>query len=139
VGPNEYAVVDARKNEILQLWGNIQDWRVELGMRPAPPVPLVQSVFHVPMSRLRICRQHPRTDTCADVCSIKDNICDNAEEICRIADDLNGDRWAKEKCANAKASCEEARERCCSCITGEPEPEPESSSAGEDLDGPEWP
>ena len=55
------------------------------------------------------------TNTCNDVCTIAENICENAAAICRISDELENDRWADEKCASAKASCKEAKETCCGC------------------------
>lgn len=59
---------------------------------------------------------HEVPDTCSDVCSLADAICDNAEQICILADELGtSDTWAQEKCANAKASCRDAKQRCCQC------------------------
>jgi hypothetical protein len=55
-------------------------------------------------------------ETCNDVCSLADAICDNAEQICILADELGKqDTWAQGKCASAKASCRDAKKKCCGC------------------------
>lgn len=57
------------------------------------------------------------SDTCKDVCKLKDSICTNAGKICGIARDLGGnDRFANEKCASGNESCKAAQERCCGCV-----------------------
>ena len=69
---------------------------------------------------MRICpdEYEPVTEECQDVCSLAGAICENADSICRIAGELPGDTWAEGKCDSAKASCKEAKERCCSCENG---------------------
>lgn len=55
-------------------------------------------------------------DTCRDSCRLSDSICDSSGRICRIATELGGgDAYANERCASGKASCDEARTRCCGC------------------------
>jgi len=125
-----YVQADIRKAEILDLWNQIRQWRVEeLGLAANPNQMLVANVYRSSIQRLRICpnQPEPRTPVCTDVCTIKDAICDNAEDICRIASELPNDPWARDKCNSAKASCKEARERCCACIAREPD----DSAAGE--------
>lgn len=70
-----------------------------------------------PVSALRrVCEPPPEpSPSCTDVCNLAEAICDNAGDICRIADELADDYWAKEKCRSAKASCKEAKEHCCGC------------------------
>ena len=54
-------------------------------------------------------------DTCVDVCTLGDSICDNATSICELAAQLPGDAWAEERCNAGKASCKLASEKCCRC------------------------
>ena len=125
-----YMQADMRKAEILDLWEQIRGWRVEeLQLSANPNRMVVAAVFRSSINRLRICPSQPapKTPVCTDVCVIKDAICDNAEDICRIASEIPNDHWARDKCNSAKASCKEARERCCSCIAKEPR----STGAGE--------
>jgi hypothetical protein len=120
-----YPHADKRKDEILVLWKQIREWRVEeLGLRASPHRTNLSAVYRSSVGRLRVCPKQPKPKTpkCTDVCHIKDAICDNAESICRIADELPSDDWARDKCTSAKASCKEARQRCCSCIGKEPQP-----------------
>lgn len=56
---------------------------------------------------------------CTDVCVLGGSICDNADNICRIAGELAGDAWAEGKCDDARTACEQATERCCACRRGE--------------------
>jgi hypothetical protein len=61
--------------------------------------------------------QPAKTQTCTDTCSLTDSICKNAGRICKLAADLGGnDAYANDKCSSGNASCEAARERCCSCM-----------------------
>ncbi|HEY6178927.1 MAG TPA: hypothetical protein VIX73_30955, partial [Kofleriaceae bacterium] len=59
---------------------------------------------------------HPAgSDRCTDVCKLGDSVCRNQERICELAGKLAGDDWAANKCTRARASCQAAHERCCSC------------------------
>jgi hypothetical protein len=113
-----YAPLDARKDDIRDLWMQIREWRVELNM-PADPRPGDKALIAQGVTALRRCAlaDGEPGGTCGDVCNLKDAICDNADSICRIASDL-GDAWADDKCKSAKSSCKEATDRCCAC-TGE--------------------
>jgi hypothetical protein len=57
----------------------------------------------------------PDTPTCNDSCSISTKICENADAICRIAEELQPDDWSERKCGEAHASCEIAHDTCCAC------------------------
>ena len=107
---------DPRPGEILQLWGEIRQWRVEKGWGTEPaPSTLMQSKKQTVKQAQSVCPDgHQVPKSCDDVCSVADNICDNAESICRIAEDL-ATVWAQDKCTSAKASCREAQQRCCQC------------------------
>jgi hypothetical protein len=118
-----YQHVDARKDEIRALWMQIRQWRVDgLRLRAEPSHSLKARFERLDIRRLRVCPDAvaPQTDTCRDVCNLADAICDNAHRICEIARELDGDSWARDKCASAKASCKQARERCCECTSDEP-------------------
>jgi hypothetical protein len=107
------------------LWTQIRDWRREAGMRVEPSA----EVFNEYRTRTlkeaqRVCPDtHPITKACEDICSLADAICDNAEAICDIAAKLGkDDRGAQDKCTSAKASCKEAKQRCCTKCSEEPAP-----------------
>jgi hypothetical protein len=56
------------------------------------------------------------TAGCADICKIGTHICDNADRICTLADELQPDDWSKGKCEDGKRSCEAGRKKCCECL-----------------------
>jgi hypothetical protein len=57
-----------------------------------------------------------KTDTCTQMCSLSDSICDNKDRICELATTkLPGDAWAAGKCSDATKSCTDAHARCCDC------------------------
>ena len=107
-----------KRNEISNLWTQIRGWRHEAKMDLDPPVMVLQVVRgQTARDAARVCKAN-RTEpaTCSDICSIADAICDNAEAICGLADELGkNDSFAQEKCTSAKASCREAKQRCCGC------------------------
>lgn len=117
------AEIDLRKKEIADLWIQIRDWRVGHQWSAEPAAGM-----RVPglLKDIRRCKapREPSTETCQDICTLKDAICDNAQSICRIAGELDGDAWADEKCKSAKASCKEATEKCCECAAAEPSTAP---------------
>ncbi|HET6610933.1 MAG TPA: hypothetical protein VFG83_03055 [Kofleriaceae bacterium] len=130
-----YERSDAHKDEIRDLWIQIRGWRVEAGMTPDPSTAVIRATAPMSIGRLQICPANPRTETCQDVCNLKDAICANAARICDIAAKLGGDPWADGKCASSKASCKESRARCCECAEDEPPPPdagaPDAPAAGE--------
>jgi hypothetical protein len=107
-----------KENEITALWTQIRDWRREakIGLEPAPTNLMQVRLRSVPEVR-RVCPDaHEVPPRCDDICDLGSAICDNAETICQIADELGkGDEYAQDKCASAKASCREAKQRCCNC------------------------
>lgn len=118
--------VDSRKQDIQKLWKEIGDWREKENLIRDPLAALsrsdVQALHKSPVDKIRQCPSEedpPKTDECTDVCTLKDDICDNAASICRIANDLGDDAWARGKCNSAKASCKEATEKCCGCLADE--------------------
>lgn len=105
-------------NEITTLWVQIRDWRREahMGLDPSPVETMQWRGRTVPEAA-RVCPEaHRVPPACGDVCNLADAICDNAERICNLADELGrDDQLAQEKCTSAKASCREAKQRCCTC------------------------
>lgn len=105
-------------NEITTLWVQIRDWRREAKMPLDPPMSMVNQYTRstVPEAA-RVCAPDRKIPpSCGDVCNLADAICDNAERICQIADELGkDDHLAQEKCSSAKASCRESKQRCCAC------------------------
>ena len=108
--------VDTRPQEILTLWGEIRRFRVDAGMGVEPsPSTMMQMTKQTVKQAESVCPEgHVVPKTCDDICALAGHICDNAESICKIAADLNT-AWAHDKCTSAKASCREAKLRCCKC------------------------
>ena len=107
-----------KRNEITALWTQIREWRQEAGMdlEPAPKTILqVENRTAKKIARERLCPAKPPPPACDDVCGLSEAICENSESICGIAAELAPDDWAEQKCNSAKASCREAKQRCCSC------------------------
>ena len=115
-GPQKVDTNQDKRTEIIALWTQIRDWRLEANM-PLDPAP--QAVFEMKRqtvkSAARVCPDgHKVPATCNDVCNLSDAICDNAERICEIAAELGpDDKLGVEKCESAKGSCKEAKQRCC--------------------------
>jgi len=126
-GAQQPSALDHRlelENRVTVLWSQIREFRRDAQMPLDPPRSSVFQ-FHsrTVQEAARVCSDgHEVPPRCNDVCSIADNICDNAEAICNIADELGkGDEYAQDKCASAKASCREAKQRCCACSAQAPE------------------
>lgn len=113
--PSQWQAQQARKNEITALWTQIRDWRREAGMGVDPNPTVVFAMSRETATAADQTCPYQIPNACGDVCNLADAICDNAESICAIADELGDDPWARGKCDNAKASCREARQRCCEC------------------------
>lgn len=117
-GPKHADSGTTKKNEISNLWTQIRGWRLEAGLPVEPRHEDVISVVGTTVKEVqRVCPEgHNVPQTCNDVCSIADAICDNAESICSLADELGkSDTWAQDKCASSKASCRDAKKKCCAC------------------------
>ena len=106
---------ETQRNEILMLDGRILDWRREMGLEPSPRENWVQLFYESPGKHITAPSSNQVPELCRDTCTLADYICDAADNICRIADDLKDDDWARRKCANSKASCVEARQKCTTC------------------------
>ena len=107
-----------KENEITQLWNSIRDWRHEhhWNLEPNPSDVFQVRNQSVPQAKAVCTAAHEVPPKCLDVCELAGDICDNAETICKIADELGkNDHDAQDKCVSAKASCREAKQRCCNC------------------------
>lgn len=113
-----------KRNTIIGLWTQIREYR-RLAHMDLDSSPVTQNAirFKNVKDAERVCvDNHKVTKTCEDVCGLSDAICDNAESICNIADELGkDDDFAQGKCTDAKASCREAKQKCCGC-SAEPSP-----------------
>jgi hypothetical protein len=82
---------------------------------PDCPIALAEPFAVTPNSKTEAtCRPAPK-DTCTQSCTLSDSICVNANKICRIAEQLQGDKWATDKCTSGKTTCEAAHMSCCHC------------------------
>ena len=70
--------------------------------------------FATPTSADPACHPAP-VERCTDACTLAASICRDQDRICELARQLAGDDWAANKCTSARASCQAAHERCCSC------------------------
>lgn len=117
-GKNVELMKQDKRSEIIALWTQIRGWRLDakMDLDPAP-----QTVFEMRKQTVkgaeRVCPDgHQVPSTCNDVCNLADAICDNAERICDIAAELGpDDKLGQEKCESSKASCREAKKKCCQC------------------------
>jgi hypothetical protein len=131
--PPEWQRRQQKMTEITTLWAQIRDWRRAAHMVLDPtPADMFQWRGRPVSEAARVCpdgRTVPANATCGDVCSLADAICDNAEAICGIADELGkSDHDAQDKCTSAKASCREAKQRCCDCTFKPPVIEPPAAA-----------
>ena len=139
VPPRRFDDRQQKLNEITTLWVQIRDWRREARMEldPSPATAIAWRGRTVPEAA-RVCPESHRVpQACGDVCNLADAICDNAERICILADELGrDDQLAQEKCTSSKASCREAKQRCCTC-SGPELPSPAAAPAGAGASVPE--
>ena len=123
IEPPEWQRRQQKMTEITTLWAQIRDWRRVAHMELDPtPADMFQWRSRPVSEAARVCpighAVPAPPGTCSDICSLADAICDNAEAICGIADELGkADHDAQDKCVSAKASCREAKQRCCNCAS----------------------
>ncbi len=108
---------DDPRQQITARWNQIRQLRLDAHLDGEPDPDQVAAMSDVPaIAAANACEAPaPTAGTCGDVCELGDAICDNALAICQLADELDGDAWAKGKCDSAKASCHQAEDRCCAC------------------------
>jgi hypothetical protein len=103
--------------QIEQLDRDITDARTKLGLPEAPAVAACTGPgCPTPMVAAADPSCHPGTsDTCSNTCTLADSICGNAEKICELAKQMQGDTWAADHCTSATTTCQAAHTRCCGC------------------------
>jgi len=121
-----------KMNEITSLWTQIRQFRSDMGM-PLEPSATMLNEYRAKTVKdaQRVCADNHRVPKpCEDTCTLSGHICENADLICKIADELGEHDRAQEKCTSAKASCREAKQRCCNCSAKPPVIEPVDPPAG---------
>ncbi len=118
-GPQTGPMPGDPKAEIEEIWNDIEIETKRIGLSvPAQPAigtsPPAQPMSTIPRSTDASCK-HSNSDTCTQSCTLSDSICTNADKICKLAAKLQGDDWAAGKCTQAKQSCDQAHESCCTC------------------------
>ena len=96
----------------------IRQWRHERGMGIEPSTRnLISARAETIRQAKNVCpSNHVVPRSCSEICILGDDICDNAEAICNLADELGkDDQEGQDRCASGKASCHEAKQRCCDC------------------------
>jgi hypothetical protein len=119
IAPPEWSTHMEKMQVINGLWLQIRDMRGDLKMTLDPSPAAIADIQYIKNVKevKKVC---PDTQAvapvCEDTCIIAGQICENAESICSIADELGkDDTHAQDKCTSAKASCREAKQRCCNC------------------------
>ncbi len=115
-----------KMNEITALWTQIRQFRADLNL-PLDPANsmLIEFKNKSVKDAQRVCADnHSVPKPCEDTCTLSGHICENADLICKIADELGPQDRAQEKCTSAKASCREAKQECCNCSAKPPVIEP---------------
>lgn len=106
------------RDEIRRLDAEIAESRQQLEI-DEPTAAMLEGAPTQPMSIAPsaedpTCKPAP-TERCKTSCELSDSICDNAQKICGIAEQLSGDTWAAGMCAKANKTCEASRAKCCGC------------------------
>lgn len=116
----------SKLNEITALWTQIRQFRADMHMELEPgPSALIAIQNKTVKDVQRVCPDNHRVPkTCEDTCTLSGHICENAELICKIADELGPEDRSQEKCTSAKASCREAKQKCCNCSAKPPVVDP---------------
>ena len=114
----------AKMNEITSLWTQIREFRADMGLSLEPSVTMLNEFRTKSVKDAqRVCTDnHKVPKPCEDTCTLSGHICENADLICKIADELGEHDRAQEKCTSAKASCREAKQKCCNCSAKPPVP-----------------
>jgi hypothetical protein len=97
--------------------------RLQLQRPPAPANACVESCAQQMATAVEATAATPAdckpgaSEKCGETCKLKDSICTAAGNICRIASELGGtDSVANDACNRGNASCDAAKQRCCSCL-----------------------
>ncbi len=122
-----------KMTEITALWTQIRQFRADMDMPLDPGPTALMAIQNKSVTEVkRVCPDnHHVPKPCEDHCTLSGHICENAELICKIADELGKHDRAQEKCTSAKASCREAKQKCCNCSAKPPVIEPVDPPAAE--------
>jgi hypothetical protein len=97
--------------------------RLQVARPPAPDNACTDNCPHEMATSIAATSAEPAnckpggSEKCGDTCKLKESICTAAGNICRIASDLGGaDSYANDACNRGNASCDAAKQRCCSCL-----------------------
>jgi hypothetical protein len=101
-------------DQIAALDRKITEQRQKMNLPEPPLVPNAPEAGPAAVMPVAACPAAP-PEACHDVCTLSDDICDNAGKICELAKNMPGDAWAEGKCASANQTCGQAHDRCCSC------------------------
>lgn len=104
---------DPSHQQIEQLAAQIDQDRVKIGL-PANAHAMSAPISPVAPENARVC-EAPAGSKCGQSCTLSTTICANADQICKLADQLAGDEWAKQKCGDARQTCGDAKKQCCDC------------------------
>lgn len=114
--PPEWEKRMVQLQEIDRLYSEIRVFRSDLHMEHLePPSPELVGIAGKSVKEVqRVCPEnHKIPAACDDTCRLSSHICENAELICKIADELGPQDRSQEKCTSAKASCRTAKQKCC--------------------------
>jgi len=110
--------MDPRITEINGRMDEIRAQRGRMGLRMDPSNDLIREA-RTYSTKAQMCPDNePDSGVCEDTCRVAQDICDNADYVCNLSDQLAKSphhKWAVEKCASARASCKEASQKCCGC------------------------
>jgi hypothetical protein len=105
-------------DEMDQRLTQIRQWRHERRIPAEVPPSEIGIWLPRPVTQAKnACPAEPVVPkSCGDICTLSDDICDNAEAICALADELGkDDTEGQARCGSGKASCHDAKQRCCDC------------------------
>lgn len=106
---------DDPKQQIRDLEAQMDGWRNDLQLaEPAPNIAPSPTPFYAPAETDPKCKP-AKTERCTNSCKLSDQICGNAKKICDIAQSLQGDNWAADRCTRANKTCDAAHAKCCGC------------------------
>ncbi len=122
---------DSIRQEISRHFQEIGRLRQQAGLPREPETAQIESATATPNERIPMATPpvSNRSVSCQDTCTLQASICENATSICSLAQQLDNDAWANEKCDSGKASCTLATEKCDECSPSSPPSTTEEEAA----------
>ena len=116
-GGAPHVLPDSQRDQLLKLEAELDAHRTTLQLAEPMPADFMNTPVQ-PLGAL-VATDDPKcrpgkSETCTNSCTLSNNICKNADSICRLAVEINDD-WARGKCAKANKTCEASRTKCCGC------------------------